>query len=89
MPYANSGELDQTLRSSLIRVITVCLTSKQFKKQRHKEHNLSQKRYGIKCSELGQLLYSKFRMLKCNIKNYQLCLVDVFDRLVSFSKGVW
>ena len=45
MAYANSADPDQTApeRSSLIRVYTVCHSTKYFKKELHKKQNLGQK----------------------------------------------
>ena len=45
MAYANSADPDQTFRSSLIKVYTVChSTLKHSEKQMHKIQNLSKKK---------------------------------------------
>ena len=46
MAYANSADTDQTAPCNLIRVYTVCHSTKYFKKQVYKKQNLSIKSMG-------------------------------------------
>ena len=52
MAYANNVDPDQTARSSLIRVYTVCHSTLYFKKQLPKKQNLGQKNVWNKVLEI-------------------------------------
>ena len=54
MAYANSADPDQT-GSSLIRVCTVCQSTKYFKKQLHKKQKLGKKVWNEVFKILGHL----------------------------------